>query len=130
MLAKKVFPLQHQLFKNFYDLTSRISPSSKGCALPFRDVVRAHARMVFNPTSDERAWFLSVFHVENYGVFERSYFAKQKNKSEFFQRLFFIKNLLQRRNFGALGFWPWSTIFEQGGALPAALYAAVRRLQR
>jgi hypothetical protein len=130
MLANKVFPLQHQLFKNFYDLTSRISPSSKGCALPFRDVVRAHARMVFNPTSDERAWFLSVFHVENYGVFERSYFAKQKNKSEFFQRLYFIKNLLQRRDVGGLGFWPWSTIFEQGGALPAALYAAVRRLQR
>src|SRR5690606_29320091 len=37
---------------------------------------------------------------------------------------------LQRRDVGALGFWPWSTLYERGGTLSATLYATVRRLQR
>lgn len=130
MLEAKVFPVQRQLFVQFERLVAAIPPDSHGCPIPFKAVVRAHARMVFNPTSRERTWFSSVFHVENYGVFERSSFAAPTNRPGLVARLHFIKQVLLRRDLGALGFWPWSTLYERGGALPAAIYAGIRRLQR
>lgn len=130
MLAREVLPVQRQLFEHFERLLVAIPVSGKGRTLAFEEVVRMHARMVFNPTSSERTWFSSVFHVENYGVFERSSFATPKSDICLFERLLFLISLLRRRNLGALGFWPWSTLYERGGALPAAIYAAVRRLQR
>jgi len=71
-----------------------------------------------------------VFHVENYGVFERSHFAASESQPGLVQRLRFLKQMLQRRDVGTLGFWPWSTLYERGGALPAAIYATIRRLRR
>ncbi|MCG9032996.1 hypothetical protein [Laribacter hongkongensis] len=129
MLAREVFPVQRQVFEHFERLLEATPLSVKGRALPFAEVVRAHARMVFNPTIRERAWFSSVFHVENYGVFERSRFASPESRPRLIQRLRFLKQVLLRRDVGTLGFWPWSTLHERGGALPAAIYAAIRRLQ-
>ncbi len=130
MLDAEVFPVQQQIFAHFERLVKAMPPFDKSRLLPFEKVVRAHARMVFNPTLRERAWFSSVFHVENYGVFERSGFAVPKNWHGLTHRLRFLKQVLLRRNIGALGFWPWSTLYARGGALPAAIYAAIRRLQR
>lgn len=129
MLAREVFPVQRHLFEHFERLLNEIPVLGKGRMLPFTEVVRAHARMVFNPTPCERTWFSSVFHVENYGVFERSRFASLESRPRLIQRLRFLKQVLRRRDIGALGFWPWSTLYEQGGALSAAIYAAIRRLQ-
>lgn len=130
MLAAEVFPVQRQLFEHFERLVAAMAPEGKGSSLPFEEVVQAHARMVFNPTLRERSWFSSVFHVENYGVFERSRFATPTSQPKLIQRLRFLKQVLRRRDVGALGFWPWSTLYERGGALSAAIYAAIRRLQR
>lgn len=130
MLAAEVFPVQRQLFAQFERLVAAMPPEGHGCPMPFKAAVRAHARMVFNPTSRERTWFSSVFHVENYGVFERSSFAAPTNRPGLGARLRFLEQVLRRRDLGALGFWPWSTLYERGGALPAAIYAGIRRLQR
>lgn len=129
MLAREVFPVQRQLFEHFERLLKEIHVHGKGRMLPFKEVVRAHARMVFNPTPRERTWFSSVFHIENYGVFERSHFAATESRPGLIQRLRFLKQVLRRHDVGALGFWPWSTLYERGGALAAAIYAAIRRLQ-
>lgn len=129
MLAAEVFPVQRQLFAHFERHLAAMPPVAKGRPLPFKEAVRAHARMVFNPTPRERTWFSSVFHVENYGVFERSRFAAPESRPGLVQRLRFLKQVLQRRDVGALGFWPWSTLYERGGALPAAIYAVIRRMQ-
>lgn len=130
MLVAEVFPVQRQLFEHFKLLVSATLPGGKGSPLTFKEVVQAHARMVFNPTLRERSWFTSVFHVENYGVFERSHFATPTDQPKLIQRLRFLKQVLRRRDVYALGFWPWSTLYEQGGPLSAAIYAAIRRLQR
>lgn len=130
MLAREVFPVQRHLFEHFERLLMKIHVSGKGRMSSFKEVVGAHARMVFNPTPLERTWFSSVFHVENYGVFERSHFASPESQPELIQRLRFLKQILQRRDVGALGFWPFTTLYERGGALPAAIYAAIRRIQR
>lgn len=125
----EVFPLQRQIFAKFERILDEMINPGKRRGLPFEKVVRAHARMVFNPTPRERTWFSSVFHVENFGVFERSRFAAPEVRPGLVQRLRFLKQVLQRRDIGALGFWPWKTLYERGGALPAAIYAAIRRLQ-
>ena len=130
MLTAEVFPMQRQLFKHFERLVAAMPPAGKDRLLSFEDVVRAHARMVFNPTRRERTWFSSVFHVENYGVFEHSRFAVSESQQGLFPRLLFLKRVLLQRDVGALGFWPWSTLYERGGALPASIYGAIRRLQR
>ena len=130
MLAAEVFPVQRHVFAHFDRFVAAMPAGGQGGGMPFEAVVRAHARMVFNPTPREKAWFSSVFHVENYGVFKRSYFAVPGKRPGLIGRMCFLVGLLRRRGFGALGFWPWSTLNERGGALPAAVYAAIRRRQR
>lgn len=130
MLATEVFPVQHQIFKHFEQLVETMFSSGHRTPMALEQVVRSHARMVFNPTPRERTWFSSVFHVENYGVFERSHFAAPESRPRLIDRLRFLKQVLQRRDIGSLGFWPWSSLYERGGSLPAAIYATIRRLQR
>lgn len=130
MLAAEVFPVQRHLFAQFKRLVDAMPAGGQGGGIDFDAVARAHARMVFSPTPRENAWFSSVFHVENYGVFERSYFSAPGTRPGLIARVRFVAGLLRRRGFGALGFWPWSTLNERGGALPAAVYAAIRRRQR
>jgi hypothetical protein len=130
MLAAEVFPVQRHIFKHFELLLAEMLPPGTGSTVTFDEAVRAHARMVFKPTSRERTWFSSVFHVENYGVFERSNFANSQARPGLIERLRFLWLLLLRRNVGVLGFWPWSTLYERGGILSANLYAMVRFLQR
>ena len=130
MLATQVLPVQHQLMAHFKHLVITNLVFGNRRPFPLQKVVQAHARMVFNPTPRERAWFTSVFHVENYGVFERSHFVQQGNHAGLFERLRFLMRLLLQRRPSTSGFWPWNTIYERGGALPAAIYAAIRRLQR
>lgn len=129
MLAAEVFPVQRHIFTHYERLLATMRSSGMSRSLTLEETVRAHARMVFDPTPQERSWFSSVFHVENYGVFERSHFATPETRPGLFERLCFLAQLLRRNDPGALGFWPWSTIYQRGGALPAAIYAAVRRIQ-
>jgi hypothetical protein len=129
MLATEVFPVQRLLFIHFERLVAKMPPASKINHLLLNEAVRKHARMVFNPTQCERMWFSSVFHVENYGVFERSQFNEPETRPNLVKRLRFIKQVLLRRDINALGFWPWKTIFENGGMVLAKVYATIRRLQ-
>lgn len=126
MLAAEVFPVQRHLFEHFERI---VHSMAQGRSIPFEKVVQGHARMVFNPTWPEKTWFSSVFHVENYGVFEHSRFAAPEMSPKLAQQLRFLIQVLRERSVGALGFWPWSTLYDRGGALPAAVYAAIRRMQ-
>ena len=130
MLAAEVFPVQRKLFEHFEQLLSVMPSLSKGLSQTFEHVVRSHARMVFKPTWRERTWFSSVFHVENYGVFERSHFNQPALQPSLVGRIQFLMQLLRGCAVSALGFWPWSTLYERGGALPASIYGVIRRLQR
>jgi hypothetical protein len=129
MLDRQVFPVQRDLFEHFEQILNASPSMSQGGIIPFKEAVRAHARMVYNPTKAERAWFSSVFHVENYGVFERSHFTTAGSRPGLIERLSFLLQIVLRRNVRDLGFWPWSTLYERGGAFPAAVYATIRRMQ-
>lgn len=129
MLAAEVFPVLRNVFAHYQRLVNELPVGQLGAGKPFKAVVRSHARMVFKPTSRERAWFSSVFHVENYGVFERSGFSTLTKRPGIAARLRFMLSLLCRRDVGVLGFWPWNTLRERGGFVAATAYAIIRRLQ-
>jgi hypothetical protein len=130
MLASAVFPVQRQLFRHYEHSILAITTAEKRYSPSFEQVVRAHARMVFNPTKSEKEWFSSVFHVENYGVFERSSFGVPEKPPRLVKRLQFLIQIFRQRNVSSLGFWPWLTLYARGGSLSALIYAVIRRLQK
>ena len=113
--------------KTFRTLVSEVR-ADRGAA-EFQTVAQGHARMVFQPTAAEADWFADVFHLENFGLFERSYFTAQGSALTLMERVRFLVALGRRSRGLDLGFWPWCTIKERAGALPASLYATLRRWQ-
>lgn len=87
---------------------------------------RHHARMVFEPTRAEIAWFTGVYHVENFGVFERSEFDHRVSGSLWMTRARFALALLRRRGQMDLGFWPWLSCRQRGGRMIARAYRMYR----
>ena len=130
MLSKSVFPVLRQLIKNFEQLVTEIPQYEKRNLPLFDKVVRGHSRMVFNPTQQERIWFSSISHSENFGVFECSLFTGPKTQKNIFQKFHFIFLLLRQGSTRNIGFWPWKTLYEEAGAFPAWVYATIRRIQR
>lgn len=124
MLREQVFPVQRRLFKRFEDIVDTAAIS--GQSLSLTTVAQSYARIVFQPTSEELKWFDTVFHVENFGVFERSYFVDSSVSSSWWDRLVFLFRLLKRRERGKLGFWPWKTLKERCGISVARVYGFVR----
>ncbi|WP_256587010.1 hypothetical protein [Pseudomonas sp. GW456-12-1-14-TSB6] len=122
MLESQVFPVQRHIFDRFNRLKAR--------NFDLHDIARNHARLVFQPTQNELNWFSSVFHVENYGVFERSSFASTFESPRLSDRLKFLVAVLQRKGRGLLGFWPWKMLNERVGRPIANLYGLIRYLQK
>lgn len=124
MVRQYVFPLQAKLFRRFDAISDAIADNGPVPALQ-QIAARGHGRMVFQPTLQEMNWFSTVFHVENFGVFESSRF-NSSGASSWRQRLLFTIRLLRRHPGMVLGFWPWLTIRRQ--ALPgmAAVYRRLR----
>lgn len=124
MVRQYVFPLQATLFRRFEAVSKHVAERGPMSDL-FRAAAQGHARMLFRPTAEEMNWFSTVFHIENFGVFESSRFNSSAPAS-WLQRVRFTLRLLRRQPGIVLGFWPWLTIQRQ--ALPgmAAVYRFLR----
>ncbi len=127
MLTRSVFPVLRQIERRFDVLLQ--APMGSSTSLLLDDVIASHARMVFRPSPSEYAWFDAIFHVENFGLFERSHFSGSAANNSFRSRVGFLMRVLRRRNVGELGFWPWATLRRRGGRAAATVYAIVRRWQ-
>lgn len=125
MVRQFIFPLQARLFERFAALCRYFASNDHGTAELLQLTARSHARMVFAPTLDEMNWFSTVFHVENFGVFESSRFNVDTPLT-WFDRLRFTVRLMRRHPGAVLGFWPWLSIHRQ--ALPGVA-CAYRRLR-
>jgi FMN phosphatase YigB (HAD superfamily) len=75
--------------------------------------VRAHARMVFSPTREEVEWFRSAYHLENFGVFERTNFRGDEDRQSFTARAQATLRILKAGLPRDLGVWPWLTLHQQ-----------------
>src|SRR5690606_14988352 len=75
MIQTEVMPLQRRLSERFSALLQLPALAQLDDVELGPLAATHHARMVFHPSRAERAWFSKVFHVESYGVFERSGFG-------------------------------------------------------
>lgn len=129
MVSEHVVPIQSRFFRRFSELCEVAGTEEWPVEAIIATASEFHARMVFRPSKAERQWFSNIFHVENFGVFERSCFSSDGNGQGLGERVRFVAGLSRRSNRLNLGFWPYLTVYEKGGPLPAFVYGLVRRLQ-
>jgi hypothetical protein len=110
MVKKWVVPLQKKLMARFDALIKHLVNMQYEQEWLIKMAAAPHARMVFNPTKYEMDWFSTVFHVENFGVFENSTFDSSHNVSGFVDRVAFTLRLIFRPGSIDFGFWPWLSI--------------------
>ena len=80
LFEEKIKPLQTQMLAENKRLNAAFVHS--GCVLPKLEwFARRHARMVFTPSSQEIDFFESLYHLENFGVFEYTNFRTEANLS-------------------------------------------------
>ncbi|MFH0785359.1 MAG: HAD-IA family hydrolase [Pseudomonadota bacterium] len=96
-------PLQQKLLKLCAEMNRAYmlhgnTPSSEWFA-------RHHARMVFHPKKAEIDWFESLYHYENFGVFELTKFATSHNFKTI-ARLRNLKNIVKDPTVLESGVWP------------------------
>ncbi len=132
LFEEKIRPLQFALRKRFKHITQHLGESVYSSSALHGLVTQLHARMVFGASKNEILWILSIFHVENFGVFELSRFSSSDIRPSFFDRLKFTYRLIKKKSIDELGFWPWLTIKEKGLPLVYRLYAGwrLRKLQK
>jgi hypothetical protein len=124
-----VLPVQRRLIARFKDICEVLRPYAADSAAVLPLAAGFHARMVFRPRRAELDWFSAVFHVENYGFFERSKFIHHERKSTLRERLAFVNRLRKRSTWPELGFWPYKTIRDRAGVLAAGVYGRMRQWQ-
>jgi len=92
----------------FLQLAGRLNNTylTAGCTTPDPEwFARQHARVVFRPTRAEVELFESLYHLENFGIFEFTNFLSE-NVPSLKQRLIHLKNVLQHRDVLESGLWP------------------------
>ncbi len=124
-----VRPMQSQLEASFERLCDVLLTRHYPADWLMRLAARNHARMVFGATQEEVQWFSSVYHIENFGVFEESRFGADGSPRSIGNHLRFTARLLRHRGRLNLGFWPWLTIAREGGPIAALAYRTLRRFQ-
>ncbi len=104
LFNKLIQPLQTTFYEIFvvlnrtYALSGFIRPDLKWFA-------KKHARMVFSPSTKEIDFFESLYHLENFGIFEYTNFlAGQKLPVR--QRLENLKKVITNRSVLESGIWP------------------------
>lgn len=83
----KIFPLIQSILPIFKDICQEFN----GVCIDDFDLLqlaaKKHARMFLFPTEAEVSWFTNLYHVENFGIFERSEFNKKANDNILFKKI-------------------------------------------
>ena len=104
LFEQKIKPIQEQVYRDACTLNRAYLRS--GCTLPDPEwFARRHARMVFKPTRTEVDFFESLYHLENFGIFEYTDFRTDAHLSVM-QRLENLKNIRKDPSVLEMGTWP------------------------
>ena len=104
LFEQKIRPIQDQVYQDAGRLNKACLGSS--CSLPTPEwFARQHARMVFAPTRSEVDFFESLYHLENFGIFEYTDFRTHE-KLSLKQRWTNLKNLRRNSAILEMGTWP------------------------
>lgn len=126
LVADFVVPVQKRIVERFSELLKCLRKASYDRDSLLKTAALYHGRMVFRPTEHEVQWFSTVYHVENFGVFEHSRFGGAEGAEGFFRRLRFTLKLIYRPRRVPLGFWPWLAIRRHSFAPFARAYRLIR----
>lgn len=97
-------PLQDSMFELFSYLNKDYLMAD--CTAPDVDwFARCHARMVFTPRKEEVDFFVGLYHLENFGIFEYTNFQTD-NRPTLRQRCKNLRNLLRNPALLETGIWP------------------------
>jgi hypothetical protein len=104
LFEEKIRPIQEQVYRDAAALNRAYLRS--GCSLPEPEwFARRHARMVFKPTSEEVDFFESLYHLENFGIFEYTDFRTNADLS-LKQRMENFRNMRKDPSILEMGTWP------------------------
>ncbi|MBY4898125.1 hypothetical protein [Cupriavidus sp. AU9028] len=127
LFESQVRPAQQRMMATFGRIDALLAHRYYGADWLADFAARLHARMVFAPAPSEIDWFTGVYHVENFGVFERSEFrCRQQERARLLDQMRFAWGLFRLRGRMDLGFWPWLSCRQRGGQLVAAAYRLYR----
>ncbi|MGY8523769.1 HAD family hydrolase [Paracidovorax citrulli] len=127
LFESQVRPAQQRMMESFARIDALLAHRYYGADWLADFAARLHARMVFAPAVSEIDWFTGVYHVENFGVFERSEFrCRQQERARLLDQMRFAWGLFRLRGRMDLGFWPWLSCRQRGGQLVAAAYRLYR----
>lgn len=115
-------PMQARLLSVFKGLDALLAVRGGDDDWLMRATQQHHMRMVFEPTQAEMDWFSGIYHIENFGVFERSDYARTPQRAPSLAGMLSFGLSLIRRRTRNLGFWPYLDIHNRGGKPLAALY--------
>ncbi|WP_417911022.1 HAD hydrolase-like protein [Candidatus Electronema sp. PJ] len=104
LFEAKIRPIQEQVYQEAKRLNRALLRA--GCVAPDAEwFARRHARMVFTPTRKEVNFFESLYHLENFGVFEYTDFRTQ-TKLSLLQRWRNFVKMRQNPAMLEMGIWP------------------------
>lgn len=130
MIEKVVEPVYGAVYQRFLTACDLLAATPVAKDRLLDEVLRRHARMVFQPTEAEIQWLLSVSHVENFGVFEQSNFGNTGHQwGGLGERLRFTMNLLLRLRPSEMGFWPYLTLRQRAMPGTDVVYSHLRQWQ-
>ncbi len=104
LFKKSIEPLQKQILAVVPTL-NRLYVQEDGSYPDSEWFARRHARMVFKPDRTEIDFFESLYHLENFGIFEYTDFRTDTRLS-LKQRLRNLKNIMRDQSILEIGTWP------------------------
>ncbi|MFQ3458378.1 hypothetical protein PMN64_34385 [Bradyrhizobium sp. UFLA01-814] len=128
LIEKIVFPVAREIMSGVERIRELHTEMGLTTAEVMALTLHFHKRLVFRPTAAELDWIGSIWHFENFGVFEQSRLMV-KNYTNPLDRIRFTLNLLRHRRLPEAGFWPYLTIRRRAVPGAAFLYGRYRMWQ-
>lgn len=82
-----IFPVIRRITMQFRRISAEYAKTAINTEDLYTLAAKHHSRMVLFPKKEELNWHLDLYHVENFGVFERNVFSKEKHSISFFKML-------------------------------------------
>lgn len=74
----QISPIISDIKTSFSEICSNLSLKFVSSSLIWKLTVENHMRMVYSPTQQELDWFINIYHIENFGVFEKNIFNQSQ----------------------------------------------------
>ena len=124
-----VSPLQEVIFTIFQKIAQAFMLSHVSVLDMREEVAKIHARMIYDPTKEEIAFFRQLYHFENFGVFEFSTFDKYKTDDFRIRVKYILQFLKNPKQFLSSTFWKAAALDDIGLLNIYLLYGRYQKIK-